>query len=98
MIAAMSARSLALACLAIAFAGTAAAAGGRVPRAMPGNVCVTQLGWCDLPGVTAPIGYACVCLTADNTEVPGVTRHLAHTGPFSPYLRPYASGSMPTGR
>lgn len=99
MIAAVRARSLALAgIVAMAFAGTAVAAGGRVAAPMPGNICVTPLGWCDLPGVTAPIGYGCVCLAADNTEVPGVTRHLAHTGPFSRYLRPYATGSAPSGR
>jgi hypothetical protein len=97
MLAAMFGRSLALACVALSFAGTVHAA-GRVPPPLPGNICVTQVGWCDLPSLTAPIGYACVCLTADNAQVPGVTRHLAHTGPPSPYLRPHNTGTAPTGR
>ena len=85
----------------LSFAGTAAA-GGRLPPSPPGNICVTQWGWCDLPGITAPIGYACVCLAADNAQVPGVTRRLPHTGPYSPYLRPHTTGTAPaappTGR
>ena len=83
----MRSRSLTLAGIVLSFAGTAAA-GGRLPPSPP--------------GITAPLSYACVCLTADNAQVAGVTRQLPHTGPYSPYLRPHTTGTAPaappTGR
>lgn len=83
-------RGLVLGILSLLLAGSADA-GGQVPAPMPANICVTRTGWCDLP-LTAPLGYACTCLAADNTQVEGITRYLAHTGPRSPYLRPLPSG------
>jgi hypothetical protein len=83
--------------VALSFAASASAA-GRVPPPMPANICVTPRGWCDLPGITAPLGYACVCLDAEHAQVQGVTQRLAHTGPLSPYLRPNPTRPAPTQR
>jgi len=54
------------------------------------NICTTQWGWCDLPTFSNP-GFACACLTAQNQQVPGVTRLYPYQGPVSPYLRPHTS-------
>jgi hypothetical protein len=93
----MLVRLAVLAFVALSFAASASAA-GRVPPPMPANICVTPRGWCDLPGITAPLGYACVCLDADHVQVQGVTQRLAHTGPLSPYLRPTPTRAAPTQR
>ena len=55
----------------------------------PANICTTQWGWCQLPTLTAPAGIACVCLTAQNQQVPGVPRFFPYEGPASPYLQPH---------
>jgi hypothetical protein len=60
------------------------------PRAVSANICTTDLGWCQLPTLTAPHGVGCVCLTAHNQQVPGVTRFFPYEGPASPYLQPHA--------
>jgi hypothetical protein len=60
------------------------------PRATPANICTTDLGWCQLPALTAPPGFACVCLTAQDQPVRGVTRFFPYQGPASPYLQPHA--------
>ena len=59
------------------------------PEPPPANICTTQWGWCQLPTWTAPLGVACACLTADNREVPGITRYFPYQGPASPYLQPH---------
>ena len=59
------------------------------PRAVSANICTTDLGWCQLPTLTAPAGVGCVCLTAQNQQVPGVTRFFPYQGPASPYLQPH---------
>ena len=55
------------------------------------NICTTEWGWCQLPTITAPLGIGCVCLTADNREVPGTTRYFPYYGPASPYLQPHTT-------
>ena len=57
----------------------------------PANICTTQWGWCQLPTWSAPLGVGCACLTADNREVPGITRYFPYQGPASPYLQPHTS-------
>ena len=59
------------------------------PRGQPANICTTQWGWCQLPTLSAPAGFACACLTAQNEQVPGVTRFFPYEGPASPYLQPH---------
>jgi len=54
------------------------------------NICTTQWGWCNLPTLSNP-GFGCACLTAQNQQVPGVTRSYPYQGPTSPYLRPHTS-------
>jgi hypothetical protein len=65
------------------------------PPALPpppgANICTTQYGWCQLPTITAPLGFGCACLTADNREVPGTTRYFPYYGPASPYLQPHTT-------
>ena len=58
-------------------------------RGQPANICTTQWGWCQLPTLSAPPGIACVCLTPQNQQVPGVTRFFPYEGPASPYLQPH---------
>ena len=55
----------------------------------PANICTTQWGWCQLPTLSAPLGVACYCLTADNQQVPGSTRYFPYQGDASPYLQPH---------
>jgi len=59
------------------------------PPPPPANICTTQWGWCQLPTLSAPLGVACYCLTADNQEVPGITRYFPYQGYASPYLQPH---------
>ena len=59
-------------------------------EAPPANICTSQWGWCQLPTLSAPLGVACYCLTADNREVPGITRYFPYQGSASPYLQPHA--------
>jgi hypothetical protein len=61
------------------------------PPPPPANICTTQWGWCQLPTWTAPLGVGCACLTADDREVPGITRYFPYQGPASPYLQPHTS-------
>jgi hypothetical protein len=58
-------------------------------RAAAANICTTTLGWCQLPTLSAPPGVACVCLTVQRQQVPGVTRYFPYEGPASPYLQPH---------
>lgn len=79
-------RCLALGLLGLALGGTAGTA-----HAQGANICVTQWGWCHLSSLTAPHGIACICLTARNQQVPGITRYMPYRGPASPYLQPHSA-------
>ena len=61
------------------------------PAPPPANICTTELGWCQLPTLAAPLGIGCVCLTAQNQQVPGTTRYYPYQGPASPYLQPHTT-------
>jgi hypothetical protein len=63
----------------------------RFGRAMPANICSTELGWCQLSSRTAPHGASCWCLTEEDTAVPGITRYWPYEGPPSPYVRPHVA-------
>lgn len=82
----------------VTLAGSVGPGRAQVPAPAPGaNICVTEVGWCHLPSLTAPHGVECVCLTAQNAQVRGFTRFFPNSAPPSPYLRPH-TGAPTTGR
>ena len=59
------------------------------PPTYLGNICSTQWGFCNWPAGT--VGSECICLTAQNQQVPGRAQYYPFPieGPTSPYLRPH---------
>jgi hypothetical protein len=75
----------------LAVAGTAGPAATQVVPSAPANICVTPIGWCHLPSITAPVAVACLCLTSQNTWIGGYSKFYPTTAEPSLYLRPFTT-------